>query len=574
MTKPTAIAGSKTAQDKILLGAILLLALGFRLWGLSWGLPDAMHNWSFHPDETILLNVSLPEFGGLNLAAGHFLPHFYHYGTLPFTLANIAVLLGQSYHLIGPLIAHGQMDTAQLAKAYLAARLVSVILGVGTVWAVYALGRRCFGSAAAGLLGAFFLAVCPLHAQHSHFATVDIGAAFWLTISLVWAAKLAAVESTPRERLRAAVVAGIFAGLSAASKYSGAVALLSAITAVWILVRAKQIPLGQATALALAAGAACAAAFLIACPGSVLETAQFLSDTRMESNHVMHQSEVYFQQTGPGWIYIAQRNLDAALGLPLLILSLAGLVYGCIRRERGDWILLATLAPTYLILGAAQSRYARYDIPLLPLLALWAARLCVEWYDRARRGQVFARLKSPVWVSVSVTALVSVLTLASCVLLLTPMGQADPRERAAVWLEAHAPQASAIGMSGSPWFWSPPLDPNFSLPKPDAWQQAASSAEVARFCYNPNLWLDPKRLETCRAPYVVLTEYQYADPLRLHWPTATAYLSALRREYGAPIVFRSVHPLGGARMIDGLPTQDLPHDMLYPDPTILIYLRR
>ncbi len=225
--------GVRRPEHKILLGAVLLLALGLRLWGLSWGLPDAMHNWSFHPDETILLNVSLPEFGGLNLAAGHFLPHFYHYGTLPFTLASVAVLVGQSYHLIGPLIAHGQVDTAQLAKAYLAARLVSVVLGVGTVGAVYALGRRCFDSAAVGLLGAFFLAVCPLHAQHSHFATVDVGAAFWLTMSLVWAAKLAAVESTPRERLRAAVVAGIFAGLSAASKYSGAVALLSALAAVW-----------------------------------------------------------------------------------------------------------------------------------------------------------------------------------------------------------------------------------------------------------------------------------------------------------------------------------------------------
>ena len=212
MTQLSANDRSASNRRKILLAAILLLALALRCWGLGWGLPDAMHNWSFHPDETILLDVSLPEFGGLNLAAGRFLPHFYHYGTLPFTLASVAVLLGQSYHFIGPLLSHGHVDTAQLAKAYVAARLVSVILGVGTVWAVYALGRRCFGSNVIGLLGAFFLAVCPLHAQHSHFATVDIGASFWLVVSLIWAAKLSAPDLTPKERVKAAVTAGAFGG--------------------------------------------------------------------------------------------------------------------------------------------------------------------------------------------------------------------------------------------------------------------------------------------------------------------------------------------------------------------------
>ena len=565
---------------------ILLLALALRLWGLGWGLPDSMHNWSFHPDETILLNISLPEFGGLNLAAGRLLPHFYHYGTLPFTLASVAVLLGQSYHLIGPLLAHGQVDTTQLAKAYVAARLVSAILGVGTVWAVYALGCRCFNSKTVGLLGAFFLAVCPLHAQHSHFATVDIGAAFWLIMSLVWAAKLAALESSSKERLRAAIIAGVFAGLSAASKYSGVVALLSAIAAPALLLRARQIDTKAALGLGFAACMACAAAFLLACPGSVLETARFLSDTRMESNHVMHQPEVYFQQTGLGWIYIVRRNLDAAMGLPLLILSLAGLIYGCIRRERGDWILLATLVPIYLILGAAQSRYARYDIPMLPLLALWAARLCGHW--RAQAVSTFrqfmplppaprwamAQKMMPYYALLTITQLVMFFTLADCVTLLAPMSQADPRERAAAWIETHVPGTATVGLSGSPWFWSPPLDPNFSLPQPGAWQEAASSTELARFCYNPNLWLDPERLESCRAPYVVLTEYQYADPIRLHWASAHIYLAALRREYGPPLVFQSTHPLGGARSVDGLPVQDLPHDMLYPDPTILIYVRR
>jgi len=40
-----------------------------------------------------------------------------------------------------------------------------------------------------------------------------------------------------------------------------------------------------------------------------------------------------------------------------------------------------------------------------------------------------------------------------------------------------------------------------------------------------------------------------------------------------PILFKSAHPFLRARFIDGLPTQDLPHDMGYPSPAILIYTR-
>jgi hypothetical protein len=53
-----------------------------------------------------------------------------------------------------------------------------------------------------------------------------------------------------------------------------------------------------------------------------------------------------------------------------------------------------------------------------------------------------------------------------------------------------------------------------------------------------------------------------------------AYLAVLRRDYRLGAAFGSARPLGGRRNIDGLPIQDLPHDMLYPSPHVLIYARR
>ncbi len=100
-------------------------------------------------------------------------------------------------------------------------------MGVGTVWAVYAIGRRLWGRRA-GLLAALTLAIMPLHAQHSHFLTVDVPATFWGVLSLLWAVRLATGDPKP---LRAALLAGVFAGLAAATKYNMALAILPLMVA-------------------------------------------------------------------------------------------------------------------------------------------------------------------------------------------------------------------------------------------------------------------------------------------------------------------------------------------------------
>ena len=84
----------------------------------------------------------------------------------------------------------------QWAKMYLIGRCLTVGMGVGTVWAVYAIGRRLWGRRA-GLLAALTLAITPLHAQHSHFLTVDVPATFWAMLSLLWAVRLATGDSSP-----------------------------------------------------------------------------------------------------------------------------------------------------------------------------------------------------------------------------------------------------------------------------------------------------------------------------------------------------------------------------------------
>jgi hypothetical protein len=71
-----------------------------------------------------------------------------------------------------------------------------------------------------------------------------------------------------------------------------------------------------------------------------------------------------------------------------------------------------------------------------------------------------------------------------------------------------------------------------------------------------------------------MSEYEYFDRLRIDDPDAVHYMSVIDHDYSPPLVFADAHWLGGRKSIDTLPCQDLPHDMLYPAPTILIFRRR
>ena len=72
-------------------------------------------------------------------------------------------------------------------------------------------------------MAATLYAVCPLAAQHGHFATVDVPATFWVTAALV-----AALTS------RRWLLIGILAGLAAATKYNAGLVLLAGVAA-WTL---------------------------------------------------------------------------------------------------------------------------------------------------------------------------------------------------------------------------------------------------------------------------------------------------------------------------------------------------
>jgi hypothetical protein len=546
---------------------IAALALALRLSGIEWGLPNSLHYLSYHPDETVMLVHSTTRFGpdGLDVFAGQFLPHFYNYGSLQLVLINIAISVVSAYspgrHLGGDF-------AQQLFTCYLTGRVLTALMGTATVYVLWALGRRAY-SDPVGLSAALMLAIAPLHLQHSHFMTVDVPATLWVTLALLWAVKAV----TDDNQTRALVVAGCFAGLAAATKYNCALVLLPvSVAALTNQTTATELNKTQKTLNCLAACAAAAVAYLAACPGTILESRLFVHDFLFEAKHVSSQQELWFQGTGIGWWYIARRNLVDGLGAPLLLTAVAGAVYAVRKHNFADLTVLAFALPYYLLVSAAQSRYARYEIPLLPVLCLLASRFMVEL-----TGQTLGAKKRGAQL---MWAGVVAYTAASAAFMLAPFLLVDPRDRACEWLNNNVPADAEIGMPDEPWFWTPPLSPYFSMPGPGQWiglpDGEAEANRIVPFYGQQNdepTSFDSRVLTGQSPPVVVMSEYEYFDRLRLRKSDALNYMAVLSRRYTKPIVFAAPHWLGGIRYIDGLPCQDLPHDMLYDSATVLIFKR-
>lgn len=535
------------------LACVLLLALALRVWGLTWGLPSATHYFSYHPDESVVLETSSLT---LNLFAGHLLPHFYNYGSLQLYLVCFANTLAALFGAVDIVPKNFADWYSQWAKMYLIGRCLTVGMGVGTVWATYAVGATLWGRRA-GLAAALLLAVMPLHVQQSHFLTVDVPATFWVMLSLLWSARLVANAPQP---LRAALLAGLFAGLAAATKYNMALALLPALTA--CVLNSSPSRLGRV--------AACCGvgllAFLIGCPGALLETSTFLKDTRFEAVHVQNGDDPTFRDTGNGFLYHIAHNLDAGLGLPLLALALVSIGYAGYRRQCGDGLLTAFALPYYVLISLAAVRYARYTIPLLPILALWTGRMLADGSCLPR--PVLRR------VAVSVAGISLLATAVNAVLLLSAMTGDDTRDQALSWLNSAVSAPAKVGFAVQPWFGTAPVSPYFTLPRPGAWQAVTPPEIKQRISYSGTDW-DINALKTQKPDVVVLNEYDYDDALRVHSPEAGAYLTVLRQNYQPAAGFLPAlpYPVGGSIERSGLLARGLPHDMLYPSPDIVIYRR-
>jgi len=518
---------------------VMALAAWLRFYGITWGLPSGLHNYSYHPDEFLTVTAAF-----LTIYAGRSLnPRFYNYPSLYLYLSALALA-----------VAFGYGVDATLSSAYLIPRVLTALMGVGAVVATYWAGIALF-SWEAGAVAALLLAVAPLHVQHSHFATVDVPSTLWVALALGCAGLV-----LKRGDWRSYLLGGVMSGLAAGTKYNAGLVILAVIAAHFLRG-------GRVRDCKPFACVGCAlGAFALSTPGSLLWPGQFLYGFTYELRHAAQGHGLVFAGTGNGLFY-TMSNLRYALSLPVVVFAVVALVMAARLRCKPVAVLAAFALPYVVLIATSQVKFARYLMPLAPALALVVGWFFVRSIRVARGSGSISRIC--VWIGLVVLALVwSVVDTAG---ILGHFAGPDPRDDAARWVFRNVPKGSRIGVIDVPWFYSPPLSANLGAgvleQRRDAARNAPYQIVIFSDSHKPGAWFTdgtPPR-------WVIVSDFETSDALRLAGNTSlTAAQDAEARRIRADLdLLNSNYTRRASFGRSG--RQRYPHDMRYPSPAIDIY---
>jgi hypothetical protein len=357
-------------RQAIWLSVILFAGALLRLPALWWGLPPAIPHvvasdircsYAFDEDDVLTaVSLSNPSHGDLD-------PRDYHWGTLHLHLlqfwmdgAEAAGAFGRTWR-----DAYYHMVPNAFERVYAAGRLLSLLMALVSIALVFLLGREAAGGAA-GLWAAALVAVSPAHVLGSVQIRVDMTMLVLVVLTL-W---LCLKSLRPGSMALLALMGGA-AGLAVAAKYIAALTVLPAMLAVLVMRR------GRPGAWAVAAGAT-AAGFMLGQPYVLVKPDEtFQSAFRvLEANTSVPPR---FAISAP--VLLAKQASNAArfsAGLPAFILAIVGIAWMLRRRKAPEVVLACALAGGVAALVPLAWPLLRYQLPLLPFLAVAAALVLVR----------------------------------------------------------------------------------------------------------------------------------------------------------------------------------------------------
>ena len=501
-------------MHRLVLLLILVAGFALRVWNIDYGLPFV-----YSIDEGSHFTSRAVEMFWQDFDPGYYQnPSAYTY--LVYALLRV---------MYGPLgfvfeLPFGNV-TDQFDKnpteIWIAARVLAAALCMAGVAATYWAARRLWG-VREGLVAAAVLAFAFLPVAYSRIAVTDVGSLTGVALSLAFAVRAYVRSRAPTgaSPLPDFALAGAFAGLAVAFKYTAGLALLPVAIAGLTQLRAQP---GRAVG-ALAVALLCAAVVFV-----VLNPYLFGSFDAWWSD-IRDQAEVAADQPKPGQesggVSYYLDSLTWGLGWAAALAALAGAVLE-LRRGLARGLMLIAVPLALFVYLSVQSRYfGRWLLPAYPALAMLAAAALVQAsdlvLDRWRRRPAWT---GPALVA-GVAALVLIQPLAADIRSARALGRDDTRQQARDWLERHYPpelRASVEPTVPGRWFRSNPEgDPPPWLSRceqRDGWTEPGWSyeSEGRRVCaqYKPGLVARPDGGIRASAYHAVLAP-EVIDDYRLY----------------------------------------------------------
>ena len=404
--------------------ALLIGALVLRLWGIDHGLPyvfNADENAHFVPRAIGMFGHSLNPDYFINPPAFTYLLH----------LAFWARWGGRE--------ALGNAFATDPTSVFTLARVLSAVLGTAAVGFLVWAGRRLF-DLRVGMVAGALLAVAFLPVHYAHLAVNDVPALAPLSLSLVGVAGV-----YRRGRLADYALTGAALGVASATKYTAGIVLLCLLAAA---ATSQSRPLKGSVPMSVdrlkgsdpfrglaVAGVLAVVGFLIANPYALLDPASFKTGLAEQSQASSDGGGKLGLVAESGYLYYLS-TLTWGLGWLPAVAAAAGAVWLWCRDRRLALVLVPAPLVFLLFMGAQDRFFARWLLPVYPLLCLLAAWAAVEAAARLRPGRT--------WAVVAAGALLSVQGLVFSIHNDVVLARDDTRALARAWMVENIPEGDRV----------------------------------------------------------------------------------------------------------------------------------
>ncbi|MHC1740875.1 MAG: DUF2298 domain-containing protein [Anaerolineaceae bacterium] len=407
----------------ILFIGILLVGAYFRFVGVSW---DSVYH--LHPDERFLTMVETAIQPVQNLSQyfdtskstlnpNNMGQSYYVYGTLPLFLVNYVA---------------NSLQMGDYNHVHIVGRVLSGVFDLGSILFVYLICKRLYKNSRLGLLASLFLALSVLPIQLSHFFTVDTFATFFVTAGIytlvcILNPKVSAdvqdnEQPKPKEwywiktdwsSIKLYLVFALFFGMGLACKVS--IWPLALFLPLASFIRVKKLSAEQQEfdlpiilRNLVISGIFAFLVFRFFQPYAFVGPSffnfsinpQWINSLKELANQSKGNVDVPFAlQWARRPITFSFTNLvQWGLGLPLGILSWAGVLWMGWRIIKGDWqkhlLLWGWVVLFFLSQALPWVRMMRYQLPIYPGLAIIAAWVIFKlWEDGEKIVRKVAHLQ-------------------------------------------------------------------------------------------------------------------------------------------------------------------------------------
>jgi len=260
---------------------------------------------------------------------------------------------------------------------FMLGRITSALLGTGSVWLTYLLGKQLY-SRSVGLIAALFLCFNAVNIELSHYARVDACLCFVVLAAFYWIAKIA---SDDKQSLFWYVFAGILSGIAFQNKMQAVILLFP-----FAFAHFSRFPWkGFRKALFAKAVFVFSLSYLL---GLVIgNPAVLFAPVSFVNGLVSWGSGAYttpVNETVSTIGFIAYLNyFYRELGIPQVLLALISLAFVLFYRQKRDLLLLSFILPFYGLMGGSKYLVSpSYMIPLMPFLYLLMARTLNDGLSR------------------------------------------------------------------------------------------------------------------------------------------------------------------------------------------------